>query len=347
MSSEGRRQPISAAGPQTAPATVGSEKQTRRRMAACGDLPREVCEQYLSSLLHGARSDKAAMRRVARQNCAIFQCMDERGLVSCGQCAEGMARCVFHEQLDRICPAGVSSATARVWRLKALTVNAEPDTAPAATRTRTQAPERSITRLRWYLAALEQFQEAGIDVISSADIAAKVGVSSSLVRRDLCYFGQFGTPSLGYRVDELHRRLLSLCRGDSQRRVAWIGAERLMADTRVLSDFARHDWQVIAVFDPDEARSGTPIGNLQVMHLSSVGQVVRNLKVNTAVLSVDESVAQDVAEKLVDAGVDAVLNLTSVPLVLPPNVAVQQADITTQLMLLSYYARLAREAEEK
>jgi len=83
------------------------------------------------------------------------------------------------------------------------------------------------------------------------------------------------------------------------------------------------------------------------MHLSSAGHVVRNLKVNTAVLAVDESIAQDVAEKLVDAGVDAVLNLTSAPLALPSNVAVQQADITTQLMLLSYHARLARETEEK
>jgi redox-sensing transcriptional repressor len=315
-------------------------------MAACGDLPRELCEQYLSSLLHGVRSDKLAMRRVARQNCAICQCMEERGLASCRQCAEGKAGCVFHEQFDRICPAGVSSETAQAWRLNGLAVDAQPDAPPAAARTRTQAPERSIPRLRWYLASLEQFQEAGIDVISSADIAAKVGVSASLVRRDLCYFGQFGTPSLGYRVDDLRQRLLALFRGDGQRRVAWIGAERLMADSRVLSDFARHDWQIIAAFDPDEARSGTPIGNLQVMHLSSAGQVVRNLKVNTVVLAVDESIAQDIAETLVDAGVDAVLNLTSVPLALPPHVAVQQADITTQLMLLSYYATMARGAEE-
>jgi redox-sensing transcriptional repressor len=137
--------------------------------------------------------------------------------------------------------------------------------------------------------------------------------------------------------------LVALFRGDGQRRVAWIGAERLMADPQVLTNFARRGWQVIAVFDPDEARAGTPIGNLQVMHLSSVGHVVRNLKANTAVLAVDESIAQDVAEKLVEAGVDAVLNLTPVPLALPPNVAVQQADITTQLMLLSYYARLTGE----
>ena len=113
MSSERRHQSVAAAGPQAAPTSLSSAKRSRKRMAACGDLPREICEQYLSSLLHGARSDKLAMRRVARQNCAIFQCMEERGLASCGKCAEGMAGCVFHGQLDRICPAGVSSALGR------------------------------------------------------------------------------------------------------------------------------------------------------------------------------------------------------------------------------------------
>jgi NADH/NAD ratio-sensing transcriptional regulator Rex len=69
--------------------------------------------------------------------------------------------------------------------------------------------------------------------------------------------------------------------------------------------------------------------------------------VNTAALAVDESIAQEVAEQLMAVGVDAILNLTPVPLALPARVAVQQADLATQLMLLSYYARLARAREEK
>jgi len=286
------------------------------------------------------------MRRVGRQNCAIFQCIEERGLVSCLQCVEGPAGCVFHEQLDRICPAGAPPVLRQAWRLRAPPAEAAGGK-PGDGRPKTTIPERSIARLRWYLAALEQFRRAGIGVVSSADIASKVGVSSSLVRRDLCYFGQFGTPSLGYHVDELSERVLSLFRADDGRRVAWVGAERLMGDPTALSEFAAQDWQIIAVFDPDPDRVGTQIGNLQVMHISSLGQVARNLRVNTAALAVDESIAQEVAEQLMAVGVDAILNLTPVPLALPARVAVQQADLATQLMLLSYYARLARAREEK
>jgi redox-sensing transcriptional repressor len=314
-------------------------------MAACGDVPREVCERYLSSLLRGARSDRLAMRRVARQNCAISQCIEERGLVSCLQCREGPAGCVFHEQLDRICPAAVDPGEAQAWRLKAHPTEA-PEIAETG-RSKPQAPERSIARLRWYLAALQQFRRAGIDVVSSADIASKVGVSSSLVRRDLCYFGQFGTPSLGYHVDELAKAVLGLFRADDERRVAWVGAERLIGDPSALQQFVEHDWQIIAAFDPDPDRVGIQIGNLQVMHTSAIEQVTRNLRVNTAVLAVREPSAQATAEQLVSAGVDAILNLTPVPLALPARVAVQQADLATQLMLLSYYARLARTAEDK
>jgi len=345
VTSDRPEEPV-AATPQAAPAMPKTHRQSRKRMAACGGLPRDLCEQYLAGLLRGARSDKLAMRRVARRNCAIFQCMEERGLVSCTQCGDGMASCVFHQQLDRICPAGVSPTAAQSWRLTALGAGQGTEAKPTLTRTRAQAPERCIMRLRWYLTAVEQFREAGIDVISSADIAAKVGVSSSLVRRDLCYFGQFGTPSLGYRAEELHHSILSLFRGSSHRRVAWVGAEKLTAEPTVLADFAEHDWQVIAVFDPDEERAGTRVGDLQIMHVSSLGHVVRNLRVSTAVLAVEESAAQHVAEELVDAGVDAILNLTSAPLALPPGVAVQQADLMTQLMLLSYYARPARETED-
>lgn len=336
---------ISAASASAPPATSpATGRRARRSLAACGDVPREVCEQYLSGLLQGARSDRLALRRVARQNCAIFQCIEERGLVSCLQCREGVAECVFHEQLDRICPAEVSPGEAQSWRLKAHP--AEPAEAPAPS-AKPQVPERSIARLRWYLAALQQFRAAGIDVVSSADIAAKVGVSSSLVRRDLCYFGQFGTPSLGYHVDELTKAVLALFRVSDERRVAWVGAERLLCDPGALRQFAEHDWQIIAAFDPDPDRVGAQIGNLQVMHTSAIEQVTRNLRVNTAVLAVAEPAAQATAEQLVAAGVDAILNLTPVPLALPPRVAVQQADLATQLMLLSYYARLAGAAEER
>ena len=72
------------------------------RVAACGRLGYEFCHNYLASKLDGCRADKAAMMRVGLQNCAIFQCAQERGNASCAQCSE--SPCVFHQHLERICP---------------------------------------------------------------------------------------------------------------------------------------------------------------------------------------------------------------------------------------------------
>jgi len=310
-------------------------RSRRPRLSACARFKREFCEQGLAGLLEGCRSDRAAMRRVGRQNCAILQCLEERGLSSCTQC--DVAPCVFQDKLDQICPAGTAVERGRAWRLVALTPS-EPADDPASPRAR--VPDRSVSRLRWYLAALEHYRGAGIKVVSSADLGAKVGVNPSLVRRDLSYFGQFGTPSRGYEVDDLHRNILSVFEVVRQRWVAWIGADRLRADPRVVDQFARHNWQVAAVFDPDPDNHGREIGGFTVMRVESLHQVADTLRIDAAVLAVADGQAQPVAETLVAAGVDAILNLSSAPLSLPENVAVQQADLGTQLLLLSYRASL-------
>jgi redox-sensing transcriptional repressor len=286
------------------------------------------------------------MRRVGRQHCAVFQCIEEQGLASCGQCAE--APCAFHEHLSRVCPAGQAPVArpGESWRLKGLSPGGA-GLAREPGRPRSQIPDRTITRLRWYLAALAHFSQAGMQVVSSADIAVKVGVSSSLVRRDLCCFGQFGTPSLGYHVDDLHAALSALFEVEGPRWVAWVGAPRLARDPGALAQFAEHDWEVIAIFDPDPEQAGTSVAGPVVMHISSAGEVLPALAVNTAVLAVPEDLAQETADELEEAGITAILNLTEAPLALPSRVAVQQADLATQLMLLSYFARLAREAEKR
>ncbi len=315
---------------------VRTVRSRRPRLSACGRFKREFCDQGLAGLLEGCRSDRAAMRRIGRQNCAILQCLEERGLASCTQC--DVAPCVFQDKLDQICPAGTAVEQGRSWRLVALTPSEHVEEEGAVARTR--VPDRSVSRLRWYLAALEHFHQAGIKVVSSADLGTKVGVNPSLVRRDLSYFGQFGTPSRGYEVEDLLKSIRSVFEVVRQRWVAWVGADRLSADLRVMDQFARHNWQIAAVFDPAPENQGQDIGGFTVLRVESLHQVSDTLRIDAAVLAVEEDQAQVVAERLVAAGIDAILNLTSAPLALPENVAVQQADISTQLLLLSYRASL-------
>jgi len=327
-----------------------------RHLAPCGLVKRADCERHLAALLEGSRADRVALRRVGRQNCAIFQCLEERGAACCLHCAEHP--CVFHEHLDRICPGGNGLALespSRSWRVSPTRRSRPEDGAPTDASSadgeprlpRGQVPERTVFRLRWYLAALEHFHRAGLKLVSSAEIAAKVGVGSSLVRRDLCHFGQFGTRSLGYEVEEVLTALLSVFALARPRRVVWVGAELLRQNAGASDQFSRQNWEIAAVLDPDPDLVGTTVGEHQVLSLSRLEAVLSEEEANTAVLATPASVAQATAERLVTGGVSAILNLAPSPISVPEHVAVQQADLATQLMLLSYQASLLAGAKVK
>jgi len=177
--------------------------------------------------------------------------------------------------------------------------------------------------------------------VSSADIGAKVGVNSSLVRRDLCYFGHFGTPSRGYDVEPLRQSLLSVFELERPRGMAWLGSRHLVVDGGLFEVFARYNWAVLAVFDSDPEKVGACVGGHEVMDLVRLGDEVRRLGIEGAVLAVAEHEVGLAVRTLLESGVSAILNLTSVPLEVPERVVVQQADLPTQLLLLSYQARKA------
>lgn len=318
-----------------------------RRMAPCGKVSRAECEAGLAALLAGCRADRVAVRRVGRRNCALFQCVEERGLAHCTQCPKH--GCAFHRNLERICPVGreLPPTEPSAWKLPALGPGPLKRSAADSERAGkpTEAPGRTITRVRWYVAALEHFQEAGVKVVSSAEIGAKVGVKPAVVRRDLCYFGQFGTPSVGYDVEGMLATLLGVFALARPRRVIWVGAERLRTDAEVLRLLAERNWRVVAVFDPDPRQAGAAVGGMVVRELSRL-ETVEELGVNTAVLAVGEEEVQQVADRLVGAGVEAILNLAPAPISAPAGVVVQQADLTTQLMLLSYHTSLNGDAKD-
>ncbi len=323
------------------------ERPRYQRMAPCGMVSRTECEAGLAVLLEGCRADKVAVRRVGRRNCALFQCVEERGIAYCKQCPK--YGCAFHQNLERICPIGreLPQTEPSAWKLPAL--GSGPLARPAPNNGKAsasaEAPGRTITRVRWYIAALERFQEAGVKVISSAEIGAKVGVKPAVVRRDLCYFGQFGTPSVGYEVEKMLATLLGAFAMERPRRVIWVGAERLRGDVAAIHRLAERNWRVVAVFDPDPEQAGAPVEKMVVHDLADL-ESVEKFGANTAVLAVGELEAQEAADRLVEAGVEAILNLAPTPISVSEGVVVQQADLTTQLMLLSYQTNFNGEVKD-
>ena len=216
-------------------------------------------------------------------------------------------------------------------------------TAPAMSRIEievergTRISEKTITRMRWYLYALDEFTKHGMTVVASREIADKVGVKSGLVRKDLCHFGGFGRPSVGYNIAYLQKKIKEILRVNQVKNVAWVGAQRLADEPALIEKFADSNCEIEAVFDRDSTRLGMRIGNLQVLGIGEVEAVVQNLGIEGAVIATLSDDAQESADRLTAGGVKAILNLTPVVLVVPPGIAVRNIDLASELMMLSYY----------
>lgn len=199
-----------------------------------------------------------------------------------------------------------------------------------------QISERTISRMRWYLYALEDFARRGISTVASHEIAEKCGVKSGLVRKDLCHFGGFGRPSVGYNVTYLQKKIREILRLNEERKVAWVGSRRLADNPSLAKRLADRNCVIRAVLDFDPAQIGANICGLDVLDAGCLEQTVREMGIEAAVLAASEEEAQHATDKLVSGGVRAILNLTPTMVAVPPGVVVRNLDLAGELMMLCF-----------
>ena len=200
-------------------------------------------------------------------------------------------------------------------------------------------PQATIRRLPVYLRDLCEAVTMGISVTSSSEMAARTGVSSEQIRKDLAYFGAFGTRGVGYDARQLAgaiRRILGIQRGVG---VALVGAGHLGFALARYSRQENAEVAVSMVFDRDEAIIGSRIGDLRVLPVAEMERRVRDAGVRLAVIAVPGEGAPAVLETLARAGVEAVLNFSPVALS-APGVHVQHIDLTIELQSLAFFTSL-------
>ncbi len=200
-------------------------------------------------------------------------------------------------------------------------------------------PQATIRRLPVYLRDLCEAVTMGISVTSSSEMAARTGVSSEQIRKDLAYFGAFGTRGVGYDARQLAgaiRRILGIQRGVG---VALVGAGHLGFALARYSRQENAEVAVSMVFDRDEAIIGSRIGDLRVLPVAEMERRVRDAGVRLAVIAVPGEEAPAVLETLARAGVEAVLNFSPVALS-APGVHVQHIDLTIELQSLAFFTSL-------
>lgn len=198
-------------------------------------------------------------------------------------------------------------------------------------------PEAAIKRLPVYLRVLEETAAAEIQIISSAELAEKTGFSPEQIRKDLAYFGAFGTRGVGYDTVLLSRRIARILGLHQGVNAALIGAGHLGYALARYSISRHKDVRITAIFDMDPAKVGTDIMGVTIRPMDDLLQVVRDENIKIGILTVPAAEAQRTAELLAEGGCEAILNFAPAKLRLGPDVFVQNIDLTIELQSLAYY----------
>ncbi len=193
-------------------------------------------------------------------------------------------------------------------------------------------------RLSRYLQVLTQAKKMGRDNISSQELAEYTHINSTQIRRDLSGFGKFGKRGVGYNVDSLLAQIRKILRTVGQHNIALFGAGHLGKAIASSDIFADHGFRVVAIFDTDPAKVGSPIGReLTVRAYDELRSVVSEEEIVVGVLAVPTEAAQAVADDLVQAGVRIIFNYSEALLHVPPEVTVHTSSPAVDLLYALYF----------
>ena len=201
---------------------------------------------------------------------------------------------------------------------------------------RLEIPRKAIYRLSVYLRCLQRLKSNSIRTVSGDALAAAAGVKPTQLRKDLTYFGQFGTRGLGYDVEQLTEMITDLLGTNSLQPVILIGAGNLGTALLSYRGFEREGFEIAGAFDLDADRKKDRTRQ-PVYGMDKLPEFVRQHRVRMAILTVPATAAQEVANLLVEAGITGILNFAPIVLQVPEDVVVNNVNLAIELENLSYF----------
>jgi redox-sensing transcriptional repressor len=198
-------------------------------------------------------------------------------------------------------------------------------------------PEATVARLPLYLRALLTLADELEATCSSERLADLAGVNAAKVRKDLSYLGSYGTRGVGYDVEFLLREVSRALGLTHDWPVVIAGAGNLGRALANYGGFTSRGFPVIALVDTDDSKVGTKVGKTPVRHLDDLEALVDEHNVAIGVLATPSQVAQDVADRMVSAGIGSVLNFAPAVVTVPEGVSIRKVDLASELLILSFY----------
>lgn len=199
-----------------------------------------------------------------------------------------------------------------------------------------RVPEATVSRLSVYSRFLDRLDKNGVVTVSSGEIAKGVGVSPAQVRKDLAYFGEFGTRGVGYNVKDLTRYILKILGLTQLWPVVLVGAGNLGTALCAYRGFKDRGFNIVGVFDNDLLKIGKRIQELEVLPIEKVPEVVAQHGVRIGIIAVPQSATQSVADLLVKSGVEALLTFGPAVVQADENVIIRNVDLSIKLEILTF-----------
>lgn len=198
------------------------------------------------------------------------------------------------------------------------------------------APKAVVGRLSLYLRQLESFARQGRETVSSSQLGQALGLNDAQVRKDFAYFGQFGQPGLGYRIDDLVVELRGILGVDRDWPTALIGLGNLGQALLGYKGFRLRRFRIVSLFDNDPRKRGHTFDGLGIRHTDELPAAVSEEGLRLAMICVPAEAAQRVADQVVAAGIRGILNFAPTSLFVPREVSVVAVDLSVQLEHLAY-----------
>ena len=206
---------------------------------------------------------------------------------------------------------------------------------------RREIPRKAIYRLSVYLRCLHRLQANGLRTVSSDALSKIAGVKPTQLRKDLAYFGHFGTRGLGYNVEQLARMTSDLLGTNSLQPVILVGVGNLGLALLSYRGFEQEGFEIVAAFDtepdPDRVRSKNIV--VSIYGMEKLAEIVAAQKVKMAIVTVPATAAQEVTNGLVGMGITGILNFAPLVLRVPDEVMVNNVNLAIELETLSYFVQ--------
>lgn len=198
-------------------------------------------------------------------------------------------------------------------------------------------PDIVIGRLPLYLRALRRLQQEDKAVTSSHELGKRLDISSAQIRKDLSHFGGFGKQGTGYQIEFLVDRLQEVLQVNKEWMVVVVGAGNLGIAISHYRGFQDRGFRIAHLFDVSPQKIGERIGEFVVQPVRSMRDIIRREGIKIAMLAVPAEDAQGVADQLVEAGVQGILNYAPININVPADVQIQYIDPVTHLQHMTYY----------